>query len=305
VTTAAISSLKVTSTLGPGQLERSRLRQGRLTAWALVLPALVALIVSYAYPLAWMLRMSFNIGHAYGQYTTTFSLDSYIKPLSDPYYWHVIGNTLFMGVLVAVLCIAVSYPIALFLVRSTSKWKGLLIALAIAPLLTSAVVRTFGWMVILGTQGLVNSTLSAMKLISSPLPLANSFTGVVIGLVEIFMPYAILGMLSGFGRLNPQLEEAAGSLGANRLAVFVRVTLPLSLPGVLTALLLVFVLSISTFVTPQLLGGGRVHVMATEIYDQTTGLLNWPFAASLSVILLIVFGTVVAVYQRLTRRLGG
>lgn len=304
MTTTAISTLSLGRGRGGGRLERSRARQNRTIAWMLALPALLALIVSYAYPLVWMIRMSFNVGHGDGLYTTTFSLDSYVKPLSDPYYWQVIGNTLLLGVLVAVLCVVVSYPIALFLAKSTSRWKSLLVALAIAPLLTSAVVRTFGWMVILGPQGLVNSTLKGMGLIAAPLPLANSFTGVVIGLVEIFMPYAILGMMSGFGRLNPQLEEAASSLGANRPAVFFRITLPLSLPGLLTAFLLVFVLSISTFVTPQLLGGGRVHVMATEIYDQTTGLLNWPFAASLSVILLILFGTVVALYQRLARRLG-
>ena len=304
MTTTAISTLNLGRTGDRGRLERSRTRQNRLIAWALALPALLALIISYAYPLVWMIRMSFNIGHGDGLYDTTFSLYSYIKPLTDPYYWGVIGNTLLLGILSAVLCILVSYPIALFLTKSSSKWKSVLVALAIAPLLTSAVVRTFGWMVILGPQGLVNSTLKDLGIISAPLPLANSFLGVVIGLVEIFMPYAILGMMSGFGRLNPQLEEAASSLGANPAAVFFRVTLPLSLPGLLTAFLLVFVLSISTFVTPQLLGGGRVHVMATEIYDQTTGLLNWPFAASLSVILLILFGTVVALYQRLARRLG-
>jgi ABC-type spermidine/putrescine transport system, permease component I len=304
MTTTAISTLNLGRGKKSGNLERARSRQGRLVAWGLVAPALLALLVSYAYPLAWMIRMSFNIGQGNGLYTTTFSLDSYIKPLTQAYYWQVIGNTLFLGVLVALLCVAVSYPIALFLAKSTSRWRSLLVALAIAPLLTSAVVRTFGWLVILGTQGLVNSTLTSLGLTSAPLPLANSFTGVVIGLVEIFMPYAILGMMSGFGRLSPELEEAASSLGASRRSVFLRITLPLSLPGLLTAFLLVFVLSISTFVTPQLLGGGRVHVMATEIYDQTTGLLNWPFAASLSVILLILFGTVVALYQRLARRLG-
>jgi putative spermidine/putrescine transport system permease protein len=144
-----------------------------------------------------------------------------------------------------------------------------------------------------------------MGLISTPLNLTNNMTGVTIGLVEIFMPYAILAMISGFGRLSPQLEEAAGSLGASKLKVFTRVTLPLSLPGILTAFLLVFVLSISTFITPRLLGGGSVQVLATEIYDQTTGLLNWPFAAALSVILLVLFGLIIAVYQRVTKKIGG
>src|SRR5699024_6795104 len=150
---------------------------------------------------------------------------------------------------------------------------------------------------ILGSQGLINNNLMKLGIIDAPLALANSMSGVIIGLVEIFMPYAILAMISGFGRISTQLEEAAGSLGANKAKVFFRITLPLSLPGVLTAFLLVFVLSISTFVTPRLLGGGVVQVLATEIYDQATGLLNWPFAAALAIILLVLFGAVISVYQ--------
>ncbi|MEA5054873.1 MAG: ABC transporter permease, partial [Propionicimonas sp.] len=174
----------------------------------------------------------------------------------------------------------------------------------IAPLLTSAVVRTYGWMVILGPVGIINGVLKALGYDGPPLVLVNNMTGVEIGLIEIFMPYAILGMMSGFGRLSTQLEEAAGSLGANAFTVFWRITLPLSIPGLAMAFLLVFVLSISTFITPRLLGGGVVQVLATEIYDQTTGLLNWPFAAALSVILLVLFGTIIAVYQRFTRKIG-
>lgn len=288
-----------------GDLERATGKRNRRTYLALLLPGLLGLLVSFVFPLAYMIRMSFNRGAPDGVVEETFTLDTYIQPLTDPYYWRVTLETFQMGVTVGLLCVLVSYPVALFLARSTSKYRGLLIAIAIAPLLTSAVVRTYGWMVILGTNGLVNSTLDGMGLIDTPLKLTNNMTGVTIGLVEIFMPYAILAMISGFGRLSPQLEEAAGSLGASKLQVFTRVTLPLSLPGILTAFLLVFVLSISTFITPRLLGGGSVQVLATEIYDQTTGLLNWPFAAALSVILLILFGLIIAVYQRLTKKIGG
>ncbi|QOT15336.1 MULTISPECIES: ABC transporter permease [Paenarthrobacter] len=288
-----------------GELEQATTKRNRRTYLALLLPGLLGLLVSFVFPLAYMVRMSFNKGAPDGVIEETFTLDTYIQPLTDPYYWRVTLDTFQMGVTVGVLCVIVSYPVALFLARSTSKWRGLLIAIAIAPLLTSAVVRTYGWMVILGTNGLVNSTLADWGLIDTPLKLTNNMTGVTIGLVEIFMPYAILAMISGFGRLSPQLEEAAGSLGASKFRVFTRVTLPLSLPGILTAFLLVFVLSISTFITPRLLGGGSVQVLATEIYDQTTGLLNWPFAAALSVILLVLFGLIIAVYQRLTKKIGG
>jgi putative spermidine/putrescine transport system permease protein len=186
----------------------------------------------------------------------------------------------------------------------TSRWKGLLTALAIAPLLTSSVVRSYGWIVILGSDGLVNSSLRGLGIISNPIKLTNNMTGVVIGLVEIFMPYAILIMMSGFGQLNIQLEQAAASLGANAMKVFTRITLRLSLPGLFTAFLLVFVLSISTFVTPRLLGGGSVQVLATEIYDQANELINWPLAAALSVIVFALFGIVISVYQALIKKVG-
>jgi len=289
---------------GPGEHEKARTRQMRHIRLALLLPGILGLIVSFAFPLLYMARMSFNAGEPNGVVEETFTLNMYIRSITDPYYWQVTVDTFLMGLVTGVLCVLVSYPIALFLTRTQSKWKGVLIALAIAPLLTSAVVRTFGWMIILGNGGLVNGTLMELGVIDVPFELANNMIGVTIGLVEIFMPYAILTMMSGFGGVSQELEEAAGSLGASKVRAFLRVTLPLSLPGALTAFLLVFVLSIATFVTPRLLGGGAVQVLATEIYDQTVGLINWPFAAALSMILLLVFGAVIAAYSALIRRIG-
>lgn len=293
--------------LAAGGADRDKRRRNldRRTYWGLLLPGLLGLLVGYVLPLLWILRMAFNKGGPDGLVISAFSGDSLRKPLTDSYYLKVTVTTFRMGLLVAVLCVLASYPIALFLARSTSKWKGLLTALAIAPLLTSSVARSYGWIVILGSNGLVNSSLLGLGVISTPLKLTNNMTGVVIGLVEIFMPYAILVMISGFGQLNPQLEQAAASLGANAVKVFTRITLRLSMPGVLTAFLLVFVLSISTFVTPRLLGGGSVRVLATEIYDQANVLINWPLAAALSVIVFALFGIVISGYQRLIRKVEG
>jgi putative spermidine/putrescine transport system permease protein len=126
---------------------------------------------------------------------------------------------------------------------------------------------------------------------------------VYIALVEIMMPYMILCLLAGFGRFNPELEHAAQSLGANRWRTFWRIVWPLSMPGVLTGALLVFVLTISSFVTPRLVGGGKVFYLATEIYDQATATLNWPFAAAIAFILLALFAVVIVIYQRALRRI--
>lgn len=267
----------------------------------LLAPATLALALFFVVPLLWLLRMSFNRGGGGGVVEQAFTAENYLRFFTDPFYLQLVLRTLVLGVLVTVLTLLVTYPIALFLSRTRSRWRGVLVALLVAPLLTSVVVRTYGWLVLLGSDGLVNGALVAVGFVDAPLELVNNRVGVVIGLVEILMPYMALGLLSGFGRLGPDIEDAAMSLGAGPVRTFLRVTLPLSLPGVATGCLLVFVLAISSFVTPQLLGGGRFFVMATEIYDQATATLNWPFASAISFVLLMIFGVFIAAYSRAQR----
>jgi putative spermidine/putrescine transport system permease protein len=163
-------------------------------------------------------------------------------------------------------------------------------------------VRTFGWMVILGDSGLVNGLLRWLGLLAAPLPLMNNMLGVMIGLTQIEMPTMILALIAGFARLDTTLEEAARTLGAPPWRTFLRVTLPLSAPGIMIGCLVTFVQGISSFVTPKLLGGGRIYVMATTIYEETFETLNWPLAAAMSIILVAVFGCCVAGYERAGRR---
>ncbi len=295
------------TTVGQAPIARISETENGSRRWLLVqllAPATLALVVFFVLPLVWLFRTSFDRGLDSGVIESAFTLENYQEFLSDHFFQQELLRTLRLGVVITALTLVTTYPIALFLARSTSRWRGLLVALAIAPLLTSTVVRTYGWLVILGNDGLVNGALLGIGLIDQPLRLINDEIGVVIGLVEILMPYMALGLLSGFGRINPDVEEAAMSLGANPLRTFWRVTLPLSLPGIATGVLLVFVLTISSFVTPQLLGGGRVFLMATEIYDQATYTLDWPFAAAISFLLLLLFGVVIAIYTRVLRRLG-
>lgn len=270
----------------------------RLGLAALVGPSTLILGLTFIAPLVWLIRMSLNRGHSGGVITKALTLDSYISFLTDPYFLLEIWHSARLGLIVTAIAAVLAYPLALFLTRTTSRWRGLFFALAVAPLLTSQVVRTYGWLVLLGRQGLVNKLLDRLGYPAAPLALTNNLTGVVIALVEIIMPYMILAMVAGFGRLDRSLEAAAAGLGASPVKVFLRVTLPLSLPGVLTGCLLSFVLTISSFVTPSLVGGGRVSVMATEVYEQATSTLNWPLAASISVVLLICFSSVIVLYQR-------
>jgi putative spermidine/putrescine transport system permease protein len=157
-------------------------------------------------------------------------------------------------------------------------------------------VRTYGWIVILFENGLINNALAAMGF--NRMRLIFNQTGVVIGLTEILMPYMILSLIAGFGRLEPRVEEAAATLGASPLRVFLRVVLPLTLPGIALGSLLCFVLAVSSFITPKLLGGGRVFLLATEIYDQAIVTLNWPVASALSILILLIFGMALLLYTR-------
>lgn len=274
---------------------------GRLASLLLLTPALVVLAAVFLLPVALLARMSLNATQPGGAIVDTVTLANYGEFLTDSYYWDVTGTTLLLSAIVTLTSLLVAYPIALFLFRWESPWRGPLAVLTISPLLVSGVVRTYGWIVLLGDQGPVNALVRWLGLSATPLRLSNNFTGVAIGLTEILTPYMALALIAGFGRLDRAAEEAAGTLGATPWRTFVNVTLPLSLPGIMLGSLLCFVLAVSSFVTPRLLGGGRVFVLATEIYDAAMMTLNWPLAATISMVMLVLFGITLIAYGRLMR----
>ncbi|WP_155834385.1 ABC transporter permease [Halotalea alkalilenta] len=287
-----------------GQLKNTT--KPRLWLWALVLlvPLLVINLVSFVGPITHLVQLSFLQSRA-GVISGTYSLENYANFFSDGYYWGLIGNSLMMSFTVTLITLGCSYPIALFLYRmSASSWRNVLFVLTISPLLVSSVVRTYGWMVLLGDQGVLNSALLGAGLLDHPLRLVNNRIGVAIGLVETLVPYMVLSLMAGFGRLDLSLEEAAASLGANRIKRFFRIILPLTVPGIALGCLLCFVLAISSFITPKLLGGGRVFLLATEIYDQAVIQLEWSMAATLSIIVLLIFALTLFLYSQFARRFG-
>lgn len=271
--------------------------RGKLLA-TLLLPIVLVNIVAFVAPVGNLAAISFRGAAATGAMTGGFSLATWASLLGDTYYWSMLWRTVWIGALITALTLVLSYPLALFVSRA-ERGKALLVVLCISPLLISAVVRTYGWMVVLGEQGFLPALLRGLNLTSPRM--MNNELGVVIGMTEILMPYMILSLLSGFGKLDATLEHAAQTLGAGPFTVFRRIVLPLSLPGVLLGCLLCFVLAVSSFITPKMLGGGRVSLLATEIYDQAIVTLNWPLAACLSILILVVFGAALVFYGELSK----
>jgi len=267
---------------------------------ALLLGPIVCVnLATFVSPMLNLAVYSFRDSTATGAIGGGMTLATWAGIASDPFYAELVWLSVWVSLLITALTLIVSYPIALVVHRASPRWRNLLIIACISPLLVSAVVRTYGWLVILGDRGFIPSVLRALGI--EPPKLIYNMTGVVIGLTEILMPYMILSLLAGFGRLSDTLEEAAASLGAPPWRVFIRVVVPLTLPGILLGCLLAFVLAVSSFITPQLLGGGRVILLATEIYQQAIVTLNWPVAAALSLLALAVFGTALLVYGRIVR----
>lgn len=286
---------------GPGmhQAPRSAFSQNQI-AILLLLPIMLVNAAAFMVPIFNLAWMSFKEALPGGGIGEAFTLANWGGLLTDMFYLEIIWVSVWVSLGITLATLILSYPIAFYLHRSTGTRKTILIVLVISPLLTSAVVRTYGWIALLANDGPVVRTIAALGF---PAPqLMFNINGIFIGLTEILMPYMILALLAGFGRLEDQIEEAARTLGAPPIKVFWRIILPLTAPGIALGCLLCFVLAVSSFITPKLMGGGRVFLLATEIYDQAIVTLNWPRAATLSVLVLLIFGAALWFYSILMRR---
>jgi putative spermidine/putrescine transport system permease protein len=214
------------------------------------------------------------------------TLDNFTTLLRRKLYLAAILRTFVIGVSVGTLVVLLAYPLAYFLVRTTSRWKGALIALSLSPLLASVIVRTYGWYVILNREGALNQAGLSLGVIDQPLQFLPSSAAITVGLAHALLPYGVLSIMSSLNGLNPNLERAALSLGATRWNTFRAVTLPLTLPGVAGGFLLAFSLAISAYATPAILGGPATETMATMIRTFMTGLLDWGLGSAMGVILL-------------------
>ena len=273
------------------------------TGLTLALPALMLFTGVVVIPLAMTVLLSF---HDWGQYKgiePVFILKNWIEIVDDPYYAEMFWRTFRVAVLATLITAVFGVPEAYILNRMQGPWKGLFLLIIIGPLLISVVARTLGWALLFGgNNGLVNKLLMTSGLIASPLRFMFTETGMVIALAHAMMPFMVLAVWTALQRLDPQVENAARSLGAGSFTVIRRIVLPQIMPGVLSGAIIVFSLSASAFATPAIIGGRRLKVAATLAYDEFLNTLNWPLGAAVAVLLLIALVLIVVGSNALIER---
>jgi ABC-type spermidine/putrescine transport system permease subunit I len=266
-----------------------------LGALALTWPALLLLLLLFLLPLARLFALSFEGA----------SLAWYEKALTGGLYTTILLRTFEIAAIVTLCCLVIGYPVAFLLATTTPAWRAIGFGFVMLPLWTSVLVRTYAWMVLLGRNGIINRLLIDSGLLEQPLPMLNSKMAVILGMVHVMLPFMILPIYSALTRIDPDLPKAARGLGASTPRIVTSIYLPLTLRGIVAGVTLVFVVSLGFYITPALLGGGKVLMFAMVIEQQVREFLAWNFAGALSVILLAVTLLAFAVLnQGIARHLG-
>lgn len=272
----------------------------RRTPWLLSAPALVLFVCMLLVPLVLTAILSFQVfDHATGV-KNQFTLAHYAAVLTDDYYHRIFWRTFWISALVTLICVLIGAPEAYVLSRMRNPWRSILLLVVLAPLLVSVVVRAFGWSMLLGPEGLVNQAIRAVGL--PPMRILYTETAVVIALVHVMLPFMVIPIWTSLQKLDPGVENAALSLNASHFTTLRRVILPQVAPGMLSGSLIVFGLSASAFAIPGLLGGRRLKMVATVVYDEYLHELNWPLGAAIALTLLLANLAVMLSYNRVVER---
>lgn len=247
-------------------------------AFLLALPASLVLLVFFIVPMVYILVKTI-VENGFADFVEFFT---------DPFYLDILWTTIRVSLISTFVSLVLGYPTAYFMARTKSRMKKVMIIIILFPFLVSAVVRSYGWMVLLGTKGLVNQLLTGLGLIEKPLKMLNTEFAVIVGMIHLLIPYMVLALLGVLQSIDPNVEYAAYSLGANPLQTFAKVVFPLSTPGIISGCVLVFTMSMTSYVTPKLLGGSKFRMMATMVVQEINVSFDWGAAAAISYILLAV-----------------
>ncbi|MEX2744550.1 ABC transporter permease [Rhizobium mongolense] len=265
-------------------------RYGPTLTLVLLMPLMVLFSIGFLYPIACLVIMSFG--------DAAPDLEQYRRIFATPLYLGVLSRTISTAAIVTLLALMFGYPVALAMSKARGRLALVIAAAVLVPLWTSVLVRSYAWIVLLQRSGLVNAFLVESGFIAAPLKLLYTDGAVILAMTHVLMPFMILPIANALRSISPDYALAARSLGAGALATFLRVVLPLSLPGVFAGCIMCFILAIGFYITPALVGGPEAMTMATLIAQQTTVVLDWPFAAALSSVLLLVTLLFVLVFRR-------
>lgn len=275
--------------------------------WWLVVPALLVFLVFFLLPVASLLAISFDKSTAgVVTFQGQFTLANFERIFTRDLYYLAILRSIWIGGIVAVVCLVLGYPLAYIIARAIRpSTASLLTLLVLISMQLDMVIRLYGLMVLMGDNGIINGILLRTGLISEPLPLMYNVFGVVVGLVQITLPFMILSLIGAIKAINPSLEEAARSLGSTRWQAMWQVTLPLSLPGIYAGTLLVFALAISSYVVPALMGGWKVVTLPIHIYQQIAEVGRWQFGAAIGTVLFVAALLALGIYVAALKRQAG
>jgi len=281
------------------------MRASRVSAstW-MMLPGLAWLALFLIVPCALIFLLAFFQRGVYGGVDYVLTLENLERAL-DPLYLAILWRSALVAGETTAIALLIGYPAAYAIARAAPRWQAALLVLAMLPFWSNYLIRTYAWIVLLNRKGLVNEALLETGLVTEPLSLLYSEGAVVVGLVYNYLPFVVLAVYAALARLDRSLLEASEDLGAPPWRSFLRVTLPLSLPGVAAGGVFVFVLSIGNFITPDLLGGGRIQMVGNLIYDQFLTARDWPFGAALSMLLIAIMLLLLFVQALLVRRGSG
>ena len=266
-------------------------RREKLIYFAFVAPLLVYLAIFFIYPLISFLPTSLF-------YDGGFSIDKYLRAFTRPVYMRILRTSFMIAGSTTLITLLLAYPVAYLFTNTTGKIKGLITAFIILPFWTSIIVRMYAWMSLLGHNGIFNRLFIEGGVISEPIPMMFNRFGVLVGMVHFMLPYMVLSIYAVMSGIPPDYMRAGANLGAAPLKRFVKIYLPLSMPGVGAGCLLVFILALAFYITPALLGGLKDTMIAQIIDQEMRETFDWPFAAALSTVLIIVTTTLYIIYQK-------
>lgn len=270
----------------------------------MLFPFVLWMLLFFAVPLAMVLFVSFMERGLYGGIVYTFTLENYVRFI-DPLYFHILLKSMIIAFLTTIICLIFGYPFAYLVAKAPKKYRNLLLLLVVIPFWTNSLIRSYAWIILLRTEGVINTLLAKLGWITEPLNLLYHDGAILIGLVYMLFPFMVLPLYASIEKLDHVYLEAAKDLGASPIRTFVHVSLPLTLPGIIAGSMLVFIPTLGLFFIPDLMGGAKAMYISNVIKNQFLAARDWPFGSAVSIILMMITLIFISLYRKAAKNVKG